>query len=44
MNVCHALCTYCVWYVQEIEAIEATIEELRQKRMSIKKKLDDQVN
>ena len=29
--------------MQEIEAFEAAIDELREKRMSIKKKLDDQV-
>ena len=34
----------CMWSMQEIEAFEAAIDELREKRMSIKKKLDDQVN
>ena len=29
--------------MQEIEAFEATIDELREKRLSLKKKLDDQV-
>ena len=33
----------CMWSMQEIEAFEAAIDELREKRMSIKKKLDDQV-
>ena len=38
-------CTYtCTcWFDQEIEAFEATIDELREKRLSLKKKLDDQV-
>lgn len=36
-------CIYNCSFVQEIEAFEATIDELREKRLSLKKKLDDQV-
>lgn len=36
------ICT-CYWSVQEIEAFEAAIDELRERRLSVKKKLDDQV-
>lgn len=39
--LCHVC--MCMWSMQEIEAFEAAIDELREKRMSIKKKLDDQV-
>lgn len=40
--------TCCIYtcncsFVQDIEAFEATIDELREKRLSLKKKLDDQV-
>lgn len=35
---------YCRTPLQEIEAIEAAIEELRVKRQNLKRKFDDQVH